>query len=733
MMSDDESQSPADSASSGMSFRIAGMDCAEEVTVLKRELGPLAGGEDRLSFDILNRKMTVRASDSSFSAVQIQRAVARTGMRADIWDDVQEDADEATFWQRRGRTILTAASGIFLVLGFLAHLSYYGWREAIGLQGESSHLMPLLAKVFYGLSAVAGAWFFFPKAWFAAKSLRPDMNLLMVVAVAGAIGIGEWFEAATVAFLFAVSLALESWSVGRARRAIAALMELAPTIVRVVGAGGKEESRSPDQVPVGTVFLVQPGERFPLDGKVVEGATDVNQAPITGESVAVPKAPGDEVFAGTINGDGGVKVESTKEAQDTTLARIIRMVGEAQSRRAPSEQWVEQFAKYYTPAVMVLALAVLLLSPLILPVSWSQSFYNSLVLLVIACPCALVISTPVSIVAALAAAAKEGVLVKGGLYIEMPAKLKAIAMDKTGTLTEGKPAVTEIVPLNGHTEQELLERAAAMEASSDHPLARAIVAYAKSKGVQPLPAEGFTILQGKGASAIFDGRPFWLGSHRYLEERGQETPDVHQRLEELSKASRSVVVVGNEQHVCGLIALADQIRPNARQTIADLHQAGIAHLIMLTGDNEPTARAIAQETGVDEFRAELLPEDKVTAIEALVEKYGIVAMVGDGVNDAPALGRASLGIAMGAVGSDAAIETADVALMSDDLSRIAWLIRHSRRTGAVIRQNIAFSLAVKVAIVLFAFAGYASLWAAIAADIGVSLAVILNSLRLLRK
>ncbi len=716
-----------------LAFRIEGMDCAEEVAILKRELGPLAGGEDRLAFDILNRKMTVSPAGGSLNAEQVQRAVARTGMRADIWTENPEATVESTFWQLRGRSILTAASGIFLQLGFLAHFAYFSFSEAIGLSGASGHSMPVLAKVSYGLSALAGAWFFFPKAWFAAKSLRPDMNLLMIVAVVGAIGIDEWFEAATVAFLFAVSLALESWSVGRARRAIAALMELAPTLVRVVRAGGKEESLAPDQVSPGTNFFVRPGERFPLDGKVVEGVSDVNQAPITGESLPVHKAPGDEVFAGTINGDGGVTVESTKGAQDTTLARIIRLVGAAQSRRAPSEQWVEQFAKYYTPAVMVLALAVLLLSPLVFSIAWSQSFYNSLVLLVIACPCALVISTPVSIVAALAAAAKEGVLVKGGLFIEIPARVKAIAMDKTGTLTEGKPAVTEIVPLNGHDEKEMLERAAAMEASSDHPLARAIVAYARDKGVQPLPAEEFKILPGKGASARFDGRPFWLGSHRYLEERGQETPEVHQRLEEMSKAGLTAVVVGNEQHVCGLISLADQIRPNARQSIAELHALGIAHLIMLTGDNEPTARAIATESGIDEFRAELLPEDKVAAVEAVVARYGIVAMVGDGVNDAPALARASLGIAMGAAGSDAAIETADIALMSDDLSRIAWLIRHSRKTGAIIRQNIGFSLTVKAAIVLLSFAGYASLWAAIAADIGVSLAVILNSLRLLRR
>jgi Cd2+/Zn2+-exporting ATPase len=343
-----------------------------------------------------------------------------------------------------------------------------------------------------------------------------------------------------------------------------------------------------------------------------------------------------------------------------------------------------------------------------------------------------VISTPVSIVAALAAAARQGVLIKGGVYVEAPARLKAIAFDKTGTLTEGKPAVAEVVPLNGHDEPELLERAAAMEVRSDHPLARAIVAYAQERGVRPAPAEDFQIVQGKGATARFDGRQFWVGSHRYLEERGQETQEVHERLEAMSGAGRTVVVVGNEEHVCGLIALADQVRSQARQTLQDLRRAGVEHLIMLTGDNQPTARAIAQETGVDEFCAELLPADKVTAVEALVSRYGNVAMVGDGVNDAPALGRATVGIAMGAAGSDAAIETADIALMADDLTRLPWLIRHSRRTLAVIRQNITFSLAVKALFVVLTFVGFASLWAAIAADMGASLLVIFNGLRLLR-
>lgn len=714
-------------------FRIRGMDCAEEVAVLKQAVGPMVGGEERLTFDILNGRMTVLPGPTEVFAEAVQQAVARTGMRAEVWQGEEKASDGGGFWQRRGRTILTAASGTFTLAGFLSHAWIAGGIEAaLGSEGMGlAHDVPFVAKVLYTLGILAGAWYILPKAWYAARRLRPDMNLLMTVAVVGAALIGEWFEAAVVAFLFAVSLALESWSVGRARRAIAALMELAPPSARVRRDGGVEEQVLPDQVPVGAIFVVKPGEKFPLDGRVVRGASDVNQAPITGESVPVPKQPGDPVFAATINGDGALEVECTKPAQDTTLAHIIRMVGEAQSRRSPSEQWVEKFARIYTPVVMGLALAVLLVPPLLFSGDWSDWLYRSLVLLVIACPCALVISTPVTIVAALAAAARNGVLVKGGVYVEAPSRLEAIALDKTGTLTEGRPAVVEVVPLNGHTEAELLERAAAMEVSSNHPLAKAVVAFAQDRGVAVRAAEDFQIVQGKGATARINGERYWLGSHRYLEERGQETEDVHERLQAMSSAGRSVVVVGNERHVCGLITLADAVRPAARDTLRALRDQGMQHIVMLTGDNRETAEAIAQETGVDEVHAELLPEDKVTVMESLVSKYGSVAMVGDGVNDAPALGRATVGIAMGAAGSDAAIETADIALMSDDLAKLPWLVRHSRRTLSVIRQNIAFSLAVKALFVLLTFAGFASLWAAIAADMGASLLVIFNGLRLL--
>jgi len=711
-------------------FKIAGMDCADEVAILKREVGPVVGGENRLGFDILNGRMTVNDLADDVPTQSIVDAVERAGLGAQLIIEGSAALEPAeTFWQKNRRLLLTVLSGMCIAVAFVAQAIHSGGISIKGLQAHEE--LPLAVKSLYAVAALAGVWLVLPKALGAMRRRQPDMNLLMTVAVIGAVAIGEWFEAAAVSFLFSLSLLLESWSVNRARRAVAKLMELAPTIVRVVRPDGSTEEIAPDKVPVDTIFLVKPGERIPLDGRVREGASDVNQAPITGESVPVSKSQGDEVFAGTINGDGALQIASTKPARDTTLAKIIRMVGEAQSRRGPSEQWVEKFARIYTPAVMALALAVFLIPPIVFHASWSEWFYRSLVLLVIACPCALVISTPVSIVAGLTSAARQGVLVKGGQYLEAPAHLKAIAFDKTGTLTVGRPQVVEVVPLSGHDERELIERAAAMEQQSEHPIARAVLAYASDRNINPAPASDFQIIKGKGARAKFDGREFWLGSHRYLEERGQETPEIHQQLESMSGQGRSVVVVGNEQHVCGLIALADEVRPGVSAILADLRAAGIEHLIMLTGDNRPTAEAVAAKVGLKEVQAELLPENKVSAIESLVEKYRRVAMIGDGVNDAPALARATVGIAMGSAGTDAAIETADIALMSDDLSRLPWLIHHSRRVMAVIRQNIAFSLFVKLAFAILTFAGISSLWGAIAADTGASLLVIFNSLRLL--
>jgi Cd2+/Zn2+-exporting ATPase len=714
---------------------VQGLDCAEEVAVLRREIGPLVGGEDKLAFDVLNGRMTVLEEAPRISAEDIRQAVRRTGMTAVEWRPDGQGARDEGDRHRRQQIWFTSLSGLFVATGFVIHVWLAGgFNEAIRLlAGHDGKVTPVPETIAYGLAVAFGMRFVIIKAWYAARGLRPDMNLLMTVAVAGAVAIGEWFEAATVAFLFALSLALESWSVARARRAIAALLDLAPPVVRLARADGSEADVPVVEVRPGDRFIVPAGERIALDGRVVAGTSAVNQAPITGESVPVEKEPGAEVFAGAINGEGTLTVEATKAAHDTMLARIIHMVEEAHARRAPSEQWVERFARVYTPAVMALALLVFLGPPLALGGAWEDWFYRALILLVIACPCALVISTPVSIVAALASSACAGVLVKGGAYIELPARLKAIAMDKTGTVTRAEPAVTEVIPFGNHTEAELLSRAAALEARSTHPLARAILRHAEQKRVAPAPAADVQVLPGKGLTGIFGGEAFWLGSHRYVAERGQDNPEVARRARDLEADGKTVIAVGNPRHVCGLIAVADTIRPEARQIVRQLHAAGVAKVVMLTGDNRTTADAIARDLGIDEVHAELLPEDKVKKVEELVARYGIVAMVGDGVNDAPALARASLGIAMGAIGSDAAIETADVALMTDDISKLPWLVRHAKRTLATIRQNIVFSLGVKAAFMVLTFAGFATLWGAIAADVGASLLVVANALRLLRE
>ena len=724
----------AKTMSERVAFRIHGMDCADEVALLRRELEPLVQAPDRLSFDVLRGKMLVGPGEPAITTAQVAEAVRRTGMRAEVWRDEKPAPIDTNVWGRHQRTILTAFCGVLAAAAFVNQAATDGVVGALGSEGTglADTAVPLTSIAFYVASMICGGWYILPRAFAAVVRLRPDMNLLMAIAVVGAAAIGEWFEAAVVTFLFAVSLALESWSVGRARRAVEALMAIAPPTARVIGADGTANEVNATDVAVGTMILIKPGDRIPLDGTVRRGTSDVNQAPITGESLPIEKAPPADVFAGTVNGDGALEVEVTKVAGETTLAQIIRMVEEAQSRRAPSEQWVDRFARVYTPAILAAAIAVAVIGPFITGDDRWPWVYRALVLLVIGCPCALVISTPVSIVASLAAAAKAGVLVKGGTFIEAPAKLRALALDKTGTLTIGAPEVVDVQPLAGHSEEELLRAMGAIEAHSDHPLARAIVADVKRRGISFPVASEVQAVQGRGVTASVDGKRFWLGSHRYLEELGQQTPALDRQLNAMMSAGRTVVIMGTDDHVCGFITLADAVRPESVAAIKALRDAGVEHIVMLTGDNKATADRIAGEVGIDEVRAELLPADKVAAVEELVRRYEYVAMIGDGVNDAPAMGRATVGVAMGAAGSDAAIEAADVALMADDLSRLPWLIRHSRRTLAIVRQNVVLSLGVKVAFVVLTFAGYATLWAAIAGDMGVSLVVIANALRLLQ-
>lgn len=713
---------------SGRSYRVFGLDCAEEVATLKSALGPVVGGTANLAFDVINGRMTILDAAGPIQSGMIMSAIAATGMRAEPWQEGAPPAKDARLGEQK---LFTALSGLFLLSGFVVHAMTSPGQSFLEIMGFHHPAgVPFAEQAALLLSVITGARFVAIKAWYSLKRMSPDMNLLMMVAVAGALIIGDWFEAATVAFLFALSLMLESWSVGRARNAVSALLDLAPPLVRVKDAGGERELKAAE-VPVGSRFIVRGGDRIALDGRIVSGFSAINQAPITGESIPVAKEAGDEVFAGTINGDGLLEVVSTKAASDTTLARIIRMVSDAHSRRAAVEQWVERFARVYTPAVMVLALLVFVVPPLLFGGAWGAWFYNALVLLVIACPCALVISTPVSIVAALASAARNGVLIKGGTFIELPSKLTALAMDKTGTLTKGEPQVTRVIPLSGHDERELLQRAGALEARSSHPLAEAVLRYMKENGVEPIAAEEVKLLPGKGVRGAFNGKTYWLGSWRYAMERGQATDAVAERIAELEKSGATTVVIGNDEHLCGIIALADTIRPEAKAILAALHAEGVKEVVMLTGDNHAAANGVARQVGIDTVRAELLPEQKVEAIDELTRRHAMVAMIGDGVNDAPAMARAHFGIAMGAIGSDAAIETADIALMTDDLSKVPWLIRHSKRAMGIIRQNIVFALGVKALFVTLTAFGIATMWGAIAADVGASLLVVGNALRLL--
>jgi len=710
------------------------MDCGEEVAILKKEIGPLVGGESNLAFDLLQNKMTVSGGQADPEA--ISRAVAQTGMRAVPWDGSCPAGAcpvEEGLWQRHGRVFLCASSGVFLAAGFVLDAWGSGgilaaWKGAAGHPAETLWIQGLP----YAASVISGAWFILPKAFYALRKLRPDMNLLMVIAVAGAAILGEWLEAASVSFLFSLALLLESWSVGRARSSIRSLMELSTPVARVrCPVDGDIEEKPVEQVPVGATVLVPPGEKIPLDGILLKGSTSVNQAPITGESMPVFKKPGDEVYAGTINGEGAIEFRSTRPSSDTALARIIHLVEEAQGRRARTEQWVERFARYYTPAMMALAGLVALGPPLLTGLPWSPWFYQALVLLVIACPCSLVISTPVSIVAGLTTAARHGLLIKGGVYLEVPAGIQVVAFDKTGTLTRGKPRVRDVIPMDDHTVGGLLSYAAALESHSTHPLARAIVSEAQEKNLSVPRAEEFTLLPGQGAQGRIGDRTYWVGSHRLLDQWDKDNPAFHSMATRLEDSGHSLVVMWCDDHICGLVSVADGVRPEARQAVRSLKELGVRRVVMITGDNQRTAESIAAVTEVDEAHAELLPEDKVRVVRELKERYGQVAMVGDGVNDAPAMAEASLAIAMGTMGSDTAIETADIALMSDDLSRLPWLVKHSRRTLGVIRQNIFLSLAVKGLFVGMAVGGLGTLWGAIAADMGVSLLVIFNGLRLL--
>lgn len=632
-------------------------------------------------------------------------------------DELERASESRSLWRRR-EAIFTGISGALLALGLVLSLLTLD-PTLLVLFGRTF----ALSTVLYLASVLFGAYHFARKGLYALKTFSLGINFLMSLAILGAIVIEEYVEAASLAFLFSLAELLEEFSVERARRSLRELIKLAPREARV-RRNGKELLCPIEEIAVGEVCIVKPGERIALDGQVLSGSSFVNQAPITGESVPVEKRPGDEVFAGTINYDGYLEITVTKRAKDTTLARIIHLVEEAEAQKAPSERFVDRFARYYTPGVVLVALLVATVPAIFFGAAFSEWFSRALALLVIACPCALLISTPVSIISAITSAARHGVLIKGGVYLEELGQIQTIVFDKTGTLTTGQLTVTDIIPTDSISPTEVLRIAAALERKSQHPIAQAIVrAYEERAAGEPLPdAQEFTSLTGQGVQAKLDGTLYRVGRLQLFNADGLA----------LASQAKTVIGVGTPDRLLGLIALADSIRPQAHQTVQRLKDLGI-EVVMVTGDNEAAARAVAQHVGITHYHAGVFPDQKVHEIEHLRSEYGRVAMVGDGVNDAPALAAASVGIAMGAVGSDAALETAHVALMGDDLSKLPYLIELSRRTRRVIQQNIFFSILTKLTLGLGVFPGYVTLvLAVLVGDMGASLAVTGNALRLAR-
>lgn len=693
-------------------FRIGKMDCPTEEGIIRNRLKGMNGIE-RLEFDLMSRKLTVIHGHPDEST--IQQALESVGMDPKL---VSEDEPESA---GHGPAVpildrwLMGASGVLAVAA-----------EVIAWTMGTERSWPVIALA---LGSIAlGGKETIRKGIVSLRTLTLNINFLMTIAIIGAAFIGQWPEAAMVTFLFGVAEMIEAFSLDRARHAIRSLMELSPErALALVGNEWVEIEAS--SVALGQLVRVRPGERIALDGLVKKGSSSVNQAPITGESIPVAKAAGDQVFAGTINEKGSFDFEVTANTEQTTLARIIRVVQQAQSQKAPTQRFVDKFARYYTPLVVVLAILITVVPPLLLAQPYSDWLYKALVLLVIACPCALVISTPVTVVSALASAARRGILVKGGVYIEEGRRLSQIALDKTGTLTHGLPKVTDVVSFDSIEEAELLRLAASLDAPSEHPVATAIVAAYEG---QRASVEEFESITGRGVKGVVDGQQYFLGNHRLAHEEDYCRAEVEAVLERLEEQGKTVVILGNTDRALGVIAVADTVRETSIQAVKELHDLGVRTL-MLTGDNARTARAIAAQVGIDDARGDLLPEDKLEIISELTADNGPVGMVGDGINDAPALVQADVGFAMGAAGTDTAIETADVALMQDDLRKIPEFIRLSRKASTVLKQNIAFAIGVKVVFFVLAFFGIASLWMAVFADMGASLLVVGNGLRLLRR
>lgn len=704
-------------------LRIAGMDCAEEVSVLRKSLGKLAGIVV-LRFDVMNARLTLEYDPSLIELNAIHAAIREEGMRSEEWSAAP--ATVPPWWTRNGRLVCSSLSAAALSLAVIDDgRASREWLLALLTQGDSGSPAGFYRQLLFGLAIVCGVWFTAPKAWRSLKAARPDMNLLLLLSVFGAAVLGEFSEAATVSFLFSVSALLEGWSMGRARKAIQVLLGVTPKLA-LVRHGDHEHRVAVETLRAGAIVIVKPGEKIPCDGEVLAGQSQVNQSLLTGESIPVLKRPGDAVQAGTLNCDGALDILVSREANDSTLARVLRMVEESQHRRAPVEHSIEKFARYYTPVVMGAAVLIAVV-PGVVTGNYAHWFYQAMVALLIACPCAFVISTPVALSAALCSAAGRGVLVKGGAFLEALARLKVLAFDKTGVLTSGEPHVRNLQAMAGFTHDGLLDKLLALEKRSEHPLGQAINRYAELHGASNLTVGTARTIPGHGICGEVAGEDFWVGSLRLSE--GVLSDEV---LETIRHTRSSVVFCGSGTGVQGVLDIHDEPRPESALVVRQLRDLDIPRIVMLTGDGQRVAGTVAAAVGIDHVHSELLPTEKAALVAKLQGRYGLTAMVGDGINDAEAIAVADVGIAMGRRGTDVALETSDVVLMSDNLEQLPFLIQHARRTLTIIRQNITFALLMKAVFLVLAARGTATLWMAIAADTGATLVVIFNGLRLLR-
>ena len=707
----------------GQRFRVPAMDCASEESEIRRAVEGIPGILG-LRFQLGERSLRIDGDPQA--ALEAAEAIRRSGFEVQVWPEVPASGDASGAPDQAHDHDAATGSGLPRLLAALALATAAEALSFLAPDGTWSKWVGLaVAAAAIGLAGFGT----FRKGLSALRHGRLNINALMSVAVAGAFVIGQWPEAAMVMALYAIAELIEARAVDRARNAISGLLALSPDTADLRQPDGTWKSAPVGSVPVGAAVRVKPGERVAMDAIVTDGSTAVDQAPVTGESLPVDKGPGDPVFAGTINQTGTIECRVTAAASQSTLASIIHAVEQAQGSRAPTQRFVDRFAAVYTPAVFVLALAVAIAGPWFFGWTALAAVYKALVLLVIACPCALVISTPVTVVSGLAAAAKRGILIKGGVHLEQARLLKAVALDKTGTITEGKPRLVEWEMLTASLHRSQAEHiAAALAAHSDHPVSRAIAAGLTPNSVE---ARNFSALSGRGIEADIGGQRYVLGNHRLIEERGQCSAEIEAVLHRHEQAGRTVSLLATASGVLALFAVADTIKPSSAAAISELKVMGITP-VMLTGDNQATAEAIGRQAGLTDIRGNLLPEDKLAAIQAMQKQYGATAMTGDGINDAPALAQADIGVAMGAAGTDIAMEAADVVVMNDDLRRIAETVRLSQRTHAVLWQNIALALGIKAVFLGLALFDNASMWMAVFADMGASLLVVFNGLRLLR-